>query len=74
VKRFQPSWYDNFTNARKIDSLLKELPEEKFRLAVNFILWLKQSDEILTVEEIKKIKKAKKEKDGVSWKKLRANV
>ena len=53
---------------RKIDSLLKELPEDKFQLAVNFILWLKQSDEIFSSEEIQKIKKAKKEKGGIACK------
>ena len=59
---------------QKIDSLLKELPDEKVHLAMNFILWLKQSDEVLTEVEVKKVKKAKEEKSGISWKKLRGNV
>ena len=59
---------------KKIDSLLKELPEEKFQLAINFILWLNQTDEVFSTDEIQKIKKAKKEKGGISWKKLRENV
>jgi hypothetical protein len=59
---------------QKIDSLLKELPDEKVQLAMNFILWLKQSDEVLTEVEVKKVKKAGKEKSGISWKKLRENV
>ena len=59
---------------KKIDSLLKELPEEKFQLAINFILWLNQTDEVFSKDEIQKIKKAKKEKGGISWKKLRENV
>ena len=52
---------------QRIDSLLKELPDEKVQLAMNFILWLKQSDEVLTDAEVKKIKKARKEKSGISW-------
>ena len=52
---------------QKIDSLLKELPDEKVQMAMNFILWLKQSDEVLTDAEVKKIKKARKEKSGISW-------
>ena len=36
-------------------------------MAMNFILWLKQSDEVLTDAEVKKIKKARKEKSGISW-------
>mgnify|MGYP000942153620 CR=1 FL=1 len=59
---------------QKIDSLLKELPDEKIQMAMNFILWLKQSDEVLTDAEVKKIKKARKEKSGISWKKLKTNV
>ncbi len=59
---------------QKIDSLLKELPDEKVQMAMNFILWLKQSDEVLTDEEVKKVKKARKEKSGISWKKLKTNV
>ncbi len=59
---------------QKIDSLLKELPDEKVQLAMNFILWLKQSDEVLTDAEVKKVKKARKEKSGISWKKLKTNV
>jgi hypothetical protein len=59
---------------QKIDSLLKELPDEKVQMAMNFILWLKQSDEVLTDAEVKKVKKARKEKSGISWKKLRENV
>jgi hypothetical protein len=59
---------------QKIDSLLKELPDEKLQMAMNFILWLKQSDEVLTDAEVKKVKKARKEKSGISWKKLRENV
>jgi hypothetical protein len=45
---------------QKIDSLLKELPDDKIQLAVNFILWPKQSDEIFSMEEIQKVKKARK--------------
>jgi hypothetical protein len=52
---------------QRIDSLLKELPDEKVQMAMNFILWLKQSDEVLTDAEVKKIKKARKEKSGISW-------
>ena len=52
---------------QKIDSLLKELPDEKVQMAMNFILWLKQSDEVLTDAEVKKVKKARKEKSGISW-------
>jgi hypothetical protein len=59
---------------QRIDSLLKELPDEKVQMAMNFILWLKQSDEVLTDAEVKKIKKARKEKSGISWKKLKTNV
>jgi len=59
---------------QKIDSLLKELPDEKVQMAMNFILWLKQSDEVLTDAEVKKVKKARKEKSGISWKKLKTNV
>ena len=59
---------------QKIDSLLKELPDEKVQMAMNFILWLKQSDEVLTDAEVKKIKKARKEKSGISWKKLKTNL
>ena len=59
---------------QRIDSLLKELPDEKVQMAMNFILWLKQSDEVLTDAEVKKVKKARKEKSGISWKKLKTNV
>ena len=59
---------------QRIDSLLKELPDEKVQMAMNFILCLKQSDKVLTDEEVKKIKKARKEKSGISWKKLKTNV
>lgn len=52
---------------QRIDSLLKEFPDEKVQMAMNFILWLKQSDEVLTDAEVKKIKKARKEKSGISW-------
>ena len=52
---------------QRIDSLLKELPDQKVQMAMNFILWLKQSDEVLTDAEVKKIKKARKEKSGISW-------
>jgi hypothetical protein len=45
---------------QRIDSLLKELPDEKVQMAMNFILWLKQSDEVLTDAEVKKIKKLEK--------------
>ena len=51
---------------QRIDSLLKELPDEKVQMAMNFILWLKQSDEVLTDAEVKKVKKARKEKSGIS--------
>lgn len=59
---------------QKIDSLLRELPDDKVQLAMNFILCLKQSDEVLTDMEVKKIKKARKEKSGISWKRLKELV
>ena len=42
-------------------------------MAMNFILWLKQSDEVLTDAEVKKIKRLEK-KSGISWKKLKTDV
>ena len=38
---------------QKMNSIWKELPDEKFQLAINFILWLIQSDEVLADMEAK---------------------
>jgi len=59
---------------RKIEEILKEIPASKYEYVVNFLSWLRDSDDVLTSDEKKRLRRARAEKGTVKWKDLRSDA
>jgi hypothetical protein len=59
---------------RKIEEILKEIPASKYEYVVNFLSWLRDSDDVLTSDEKKRLRRARTEKGTVKWKDLRSDA
>lgn len=56
---------------QKLENVLGAIPDKKYPLVLHYLYWVRDYEDTLSVDEVRELQSARREKGGISWRQLK---